>query len=167
MKPSADNHPNKEYLKTKVMTASPEQLQLMLYDGAIRFCEQARTAIENKEIEKSYTLILRAENIVMELCNGMKNDVAPDICANMKRLYLFCYERLVEANMKRVLPPLDEALQVLRHMRETWMLLMEKLHQEKSQQAVEIPSAIPIPSPSGDQREPAELRLGAVINFQG
>ena len=46
------NTPN-EYLKTKVMTASPEQLQLMLYDGAIRFCEQARSAIEEKQIEQS------------------------------------------------------------------------------------------------------------------
>jgi flagellar secretion chaperone FliS len=164
--PTPDNNPNKEYLKTKVMTASPEQLQLMLYDGAIRFCEQARGAIEAKEIEKSHNLIMRAENIVMELCNGMKSDVAPDICANMKRLYLFCYERLIDANMKKNSDALDEALRILRHMRETWMLLMEKLHQEKSQ-VVEIPSAIPIPSPSGDHREPAELRLGAVINFQG
>ncbi len=62
-----------EYLKTKVLTASPEELQLMLYDGAIRFCEQARVAVANKEIENSYNLIVRAENILMELTNAMKD----------------------------------------------------------------------------------------------
>ena len=58
-----------EYLKTKVLTASPEQLQLMLYDGAIRFCEQAREAIKNREIEKSYQSLSKAEKIVLEMCD--------------------------------------------------------------------------------------------------
>jgi flagellar secretion chaperone FliS len=167
MKRSADNPLNKEYLKTKVMTASPEQLQLMLYDGAIRFCEQARAAIENREIEKSYNLIMRAENIVMELYNAMRNDVAPEICENMRRLYMFCYNRLIEANMQRALPPLDDAMRILRHMRESWILVMEKLHQEKSPSADKSSSS---PSPRAAQpspHEPAELQLGAMINFQG
>jgi flagellar protein FliS len=166
---SADNHPNKEYLTTKVMTASPEQLQLMLYDGAIRFCEQARAAIENKNVEHSYNLLLRAENIVMEMCNGMRDNVAPDVCANMKRLYLFCYECLVDANMKKNLKPLDDAMRILRHMRESWILLMDKLKAERSGATAEIPAAVPIPPPSSSsaRNEPAELRLGAVVNFQG
>ena len=67
-----------EYLKTKVLTASPEQLQLMLYDGALRFCEQARLAIENRQIEDSFNALARAEKIVMELCNGMRDEVAPE-----------------------------------------------------------------------------------------
>ena len=94
------NTPN-EYLKTKVLTASQEQLQLMLYDGAIRFCEQARNAIENKQIEQSYNLIVKAEKIVMEMCHSMRDEVAPETCANMRRLYIFCYEKLVDANLKK------------------------------------------------------------------
>ena len=119
------------YLETRVMTASPEQLQLMLYDGAIRFCEQAREAIEAKEIEQSFTLISKAETIVMELCNSMKEDIAPETCANMRRLYLFCYDRLVQANLKREIAPLQEAVTVLNELRETWLLLMEKLNSER------------------------------------
>ena len=123
------NTPN-EYLKTKVMTASQEQLQLMLYDGAIRFCEQARNAIENKQIEQSYNLIIKAEKIVMEMCNSMRDEVAPETCANMRRLYIFCYEKLVDANLKKENKSLDDALQVLRHLRETWILVVEKAKKE-------------------------------------
>ena len=43
--------PINQYQKTKILTASPEQLQLMLYDGVIRFCEQARETIQAQKIE--------------------------------------------------------------------------------------------------------------------
>jgi len=119
------------YLETRVMTASPEQLQLMLYDGAIRFCEQAREAIEANEIEQSFTLISKAETIVMELSTSMKDEIAPETCANIRRLYLFCYDRLVQANLKREVAPLQEAVTVLHELRETWLLLMEKLNGER------------------------------------
>ncbi len=54
--------PSQEYLKTSVMTASPEMLTLMLWDGAIRFAEQGKEAILKKEIEGSYKALVRAEN---------------------------------------------------------------------------------------------------------
>jgi len=122
-----------EYLKTKVLTASPEELQLMLYDGAIRFCEQARQALLDKEIEKSFHLLTRAESIIMEMCTAMREDIAPETCAKMRGLYIFCYEKLVTANMKKDIDALDEALKVIRHMRETWTMLIEKLKAEQSQ----------------------------------
>ena len=144
------------YLETRVMTASPEQLQLMLYDGAIRFCEQAAEAIKVGEIEQCYTLISRAEQIVMELSNSMKDDVAPETCANMRRLYLFCYDRLVQANLKRALEPLQEALSVLGELRETWVLLMDKLNDERGSSVAGKPSADPI---AGE--------MGATISVEG
>ena len=147
------------YLKTKVLTASPEQLQLMLYDGAIRFCEQARNAIEKKEMENSYKLLTRAENILMELCNSMREDVAPETCANMRRLYLFCYNRLVTANIEKQLKPVDETLKILRHLRETWIMLMEKLQNEKTSQQ----SHDPTPNPD----DLLAQEIGATISCQG
>jgi len=52
------------YLRAKVFTATPEQLQLMLYDGAIRFSEQARAAMDKKDYEASYNGISRAQKII-------------------------------------------------------------------------------------------------------
>ena len=157
-----------QYLKTKVLTASPEELQLMLYDGAIRFGEQARIAIENQEIENSYNLIVRAENIILELTNSMKDEIAPETCANMRRLYVYCYEQLVEANVKKTIEPLNNALKVLRHLRETWILLMEKIKEERAQELTDSSDLPP------DQAEnPPEIddllnhQIGATLNVEG
>lgn len=162
-----DNNTNNagEYLKTKVLTASPEQLQLMLYDGAIRFCEQARTAIQDKKVEESYNLINRAEKIVLELFNSMREEIAPETCANMRGLYMFCYDRLVRANMKKDLTSLDEALRILRHVRESWLMLMEKLKKEKAAQQPQIPSPEPPTEKPVDANQLHEV--GANINFEG
>ena len=157
-----------EYLKTKVLTASPEELQLMLYDGAIRFGEQARVAIENREIENSYNLVVRAENIILEMTRSMKDEIAPETCANMRRLYIYCYEQLIEANVKKTTQPLDNALKVLRHLRETWILLMEKIIEERAGQ----PSGIdPMQQLTADT--PPEIddllnqQIGATLNVEG
>lgn len=149
------------YLETKVLTASPEQLQLMLYDGAIRFCEQAKTAIGSGEIETSYQLITKAEKIVMELQGSMRDDVAPETCANMRRLYMYCYDRLVTANLKKDIKAMDEAIDLLRDLRQTWVMLIEKLHEEKAEQAPKIPEAI------GNTVEAFGEEVGATINFEG
>ncbi len=150
------------YLETKVMTASPEQLQLMLYDGAIKFCEQASEAIKTKNIEESFNLITKAENIIMELNNSMKDEYAPEACANMRRLYLFCYDRLVTANLKKDLKALSEAIEVLRQLRETWLMLIEKLKEERSEEASGQEPELQMSTPSGPREE-----IGATINFEG
>ena len=61
-----------QYLRTKVLTATPEQLQLMLYDGAIRFAEQARLALQKKDFEGSYNGISRAQKIIAELSCALR-----------------------------------------------------------------------------------------------
>lgn len=157
-KPTSNSH---AYLETKVLTASPEQLQLMLYDGAIRFCEQAKTAIDAGEVENSYLLITRAEKIVMELQGSMRDEVAPETCANMRRLYLFCYDRMVTANLKKDINALDEAIEVLKNLRETWMLLIEKLKDERADELEASDSTAP------DAIEGVEQEVGATINFEG
>lgn len=157
------NNPN-AYLKTKVLTASPEELQLMLFDGAIRFCEQARPALQQKKIEDSYNSITRAQKIVMEMVNALRDEADPDTCANMRALYLFCYQRLIDANIEKEITPLDEALQILHHMRETWLLLMEKLKDTKIEQSSEAQSEN---QPSQAPSELGPLEVGATVNFQG
>lgn len=155
-KPNTSN----QYLKTQVMTASPEQLQLMLYDGAIRFGEQARQAIEEHDVERSYQAIGRVEKIVMEMASSMRDDLAPETCANMRRLYMFCYDRLVQANTKKNLDALDEALEVLRHLRETWIMLMGKLRKENNDITPKNP-----PTPQED--DALAMAVGATINLTG
>ena len=157
------------------MTASPEQLQLMLYDGAVRFCEQAREAIKNKQIENSYKLLSKAENIVLELANSMRDEIAPQTCSKMRGLYMFCYDRLVTANMKRNVEPVDEALKILRHMRDTWQMVLDKLNEEKKDQSFSQPEPpvrqnsdqTDMPANVPNSEELAELMVGSNFSAQG
>ena len=122
------------------MTASPEQLQLMLFDGAIRFATQGRDAIQSAQIEKGYDLLTRAQRIVLELRNGMRPDVDPQLCAQVGALYMFVYRKLVEANINKDLDALDDALRILRHQRETWVMLVDQLRHEGAPPGGESPA---------------------------
>ncbi len=121
----------RQYLRNAVLTAPPEQLQLMLYDGAIRFAMQAREALEAHDIEKSHELLLRTQKIVLELYNGLRPEIDRELCTQMGGLYMFVHRKLVEANVSRSVSAVDEALQILRHVRETWTMLIGKLRAER------------------------------------
>lgn len=116
-----------EYLRNAVMTATPEQLQMMLYDGAIRFARQAREALERRDFETSCERLIRAQNIVTALENGLRPEVNASLCEQLAALYGFIFRRLVDANMHRDIGAVDDALRILEHQRETWRLLMDKL----------------------------------------
>jgi flagellar secretion chaperone FliS len=124
--------PTQEYLKTTVMTASPEMLTLMLWDGAIRFAEQGKDAILKKDIEGSYKSLVRSQRIITELTTNLKHEVNPDLCGKLASLYNFIYRRLVDANISKKSELVDDALEIMRHQRETWVMLMEKLTKERA-----------------------------------
>ena len=122
--------PGSAYLRDAVMTASPEQLQLMLYDGAIRFASQGQEAIKAENHEEAFEKLSRAQKIVLEMEQALNHDLAPDLCERMSSLYLFVYRKLVDGCVERDLHAIEEALGILRFERETWVMLMEKLAKE-------------------------------------
>jgi flagellar protein FliS len=119
--------PVNPYLKTKIMTASPEQLRLMLYDGALKFCRQAKVALDDKNYEDSYSNLMRAQKIVLELSTSLNHDADPQLCQRLSALYTYVYRLLVDANMKRETGIVDEAIKLVEYERETWQMLMKKL----------------------------------------
>ena len=119
------------YLRDAVMTANPEQLQLMLYDGAIRFALQARDAIEKKDFENMYLRLTRSQNIVLEMLNGLNRDTNPGLCGRMAAIYNFIYRKLVDACVHRRVEEIDDAVRLLRMERETWQLLVNKILQTR------------------------------------
>ena len=115
------------YLRDAVLTATAEQLQLMLYDGAIRFALQGRDAIQRKEFETSFDKLTRAQNIILEMQGGLNYDVNHTLCERMASIYNFVYRKLVDANVNRDVTHIDDALKVLRIERETWQILVNKV----------------------------------------
>lgn len=144
------------YLRTKVLTATPEQLQLMLYEGAIRFAEQAKLALQQKNFEQSYTLICRVQKIINELSCTLKHDVYPELCQKLSSLYNYVYRKLIDANTHHEVSALDEALEILRYQRETWVMLMDQLGKQKAAVAA---TKIEMPGPN--------TRMEASISMQG
>jgi flagellar protein FliS len=145
-----------QYLRMRVMTATPEQLQMMLYDGAIRFCDQARVALQEKDYEKSYNSISRVQKILTEMSSTLKHDVFPELCGKMSALYNFAYRKLIEANIDHSIESLDEALNVLRFQRETWSMLLDQLGKSKAANA-----ATRINMPAPDSRMEAQISMSA------
>lgn len=114
------------YLRNQVMSAKPEELRLMLFDGAVRFLNMARKGLVNKDYDVSYTNISKAQKIVLELSNSLNREVMPDVTEKLSALYTYIYRLLIDASTKRHTEPLDEALKLLKYERETWALLIEK-----------------------------------------
>jgi flagellar protein FliS len=121
-----------EYLRNAVMTASPEQLQLMLYDGAIRFARQGIEGVRNKDWESSFNGFSRAQKIIVEMNQSLNHDVDPHLCKRMSSLYTFIYQKLVEASLTRDLRTAEDILKLIEYQRETWVMLMEKLRTEQA-----------------------------------
>ncbi len=117
----------KDYLRHAVMTATPEQLQLMLYDGVIRYASQAKSALESNDYEASHDRLTRAQNIMLEMQSGLNYDVNPALCRKIASVYNFLYRKLIDANVHRDLQAVDDALKVLRIERETWRILVDKV----------------------------------------
>jgi flagellar protein FliS len=132
------------YLRSKVMTASPEELRLMLLDGALRFAHQARNGLGSKNYEAAYSGFTQCRAIIMELATSMNEAAAPELTEKVKSLYTFFYSELVQASFERDVARLDKVIELLEFERETWAMLMDKLAEERGQAARhgEAPRAI-------------------------
>lgn len=110
------------YAKNKVMTASPAELTLMLYEGAIKFCNIAITAIEKSNFEQANTNIQKVENIISEF-QATLNTKYP-IAKDFNNVYVYIQQRLLEANLQKSTEILEEVLKHLRTLRDTWKEVM-------------------------------------------
>ncbi len=132
-----------EYLRSTVMTATPEQLHLMLYDGALRFTRQGIDGLKNRDWEAAFNGFSRAQRIMLEMTAALNYDVDRNLCTRMAGLYNFVYNKLVEACCNRDVKPAEDALSILSYQRETWVMLMEKLREERSGPVTPPPSSPP------------------------
>lgn len=112
----------KTYGNNKVNTASPAELTLMLYEGAVKFCNKAVIALEKRDYEGVNYNIQRTRNIVVELKTTLnhKYPVADDF----EKLYDYIFMLLVDANMKKDMELLERALEELRSIRDIWKQIM-------------------------------------------
>ncbi len=111
------------YQNNAIQTASPADLTLMLYEGAIKFSNIAIVAMENGDLEKVHTNIVKVENIIQELRRTLDHKYS--VAQEFEKVYDYIYRRLVDANVKKDKEILEEALGYIREMRDTWKEVMK------------------------------------------
>jgi flagellar protein FliS len=107
------------YRDSSVLTASREQLVVMLYDGAGRFLRQARAALEDGDIARANQRLQRGEAIVSELLNTLNHE-AGTIADQLSSIYLFCLRHLSEARVERDPERVGQVIDLLAELRESW-----------------------------------------------
>lgn len=118
-------NPYQAYQQNSVMTASPQELTLMLYNGCLKFMKLSKRAMEDKKYEDKNTNMIKAQAIIQELRYTL--DPAIELSAGLSQLYDYIYGRLVEANMKNDLMILEEVENLVKELRDTWKLAMDQL----------------------------------------
>ncbi len=113
-----------QYNNSKILTASPAELTLMLYEGAIKFCNIAIVAVEHKDIEKAHENIRKTERIIDYFRQTL--DMNYPVAEDFERVYSYLSQRLVEANVRKDKEILEEVNKHLRSMRDTWKEVMKK-----------------------------------------
>ncbi len=108
-----------KYLQTSVQTATPAQLLIMLYDGAIRFCKKAIDSIQKKDYQSAHNNLSRAQDIIYEFMETLDHSLP--LSKNLMQLYEYFLHRLVEANIQKNEQAAAEVLQYLIELKETWV----------------------------------------------
>ncbi len=117
-----------QYQNNKVLTASPAELTLMLYEGAIKFCNVAIAAVEQKNVEKAHNNIMKVQRIIDYLRQTL--DMKYRVAQDFENIYVYLSQRLVEANMKKDKDILEEVNMHLHSVRDNWKEVM-RINREK------------------------------------
>ena len=111
------------YASNKILTASPAELTLMLYEGAIKFANIAMAAMENNDVEKAHNNVIKVRNIILEFQSTLNYDYP--VAQDFNNVYEYLKFRLTEANLHKQPEIMEEILGHLRTMRDTWKEVME------------------------------------------
>ncbi len=125
----AVNNPYAKYKTNSINTATPEELTLMLYNGALKFANQAMAALEAKDYIKFNQLIQRVQDIIREFQITLKPQY--EISEQLDTLYDYIYRCLFRANLKKDKELLIEATDLIRSMRDTWKEAMKLAKQDQ------------------------------------
>jgi flagellar protein FliS len=129
------SHPFATYQRTNVNTADQRTLIVMLYDGLLRFLRKAEQKINAQDIEGAHNYLVRSREIVAELLATLRPEKGGDIGRNLKRLYAYAFDRIVEANLYKDKARIEDVIRVMSILRDGWLSM-------KSVQAPAAPEGV-------------------------
>lgn len=123
------------YRKVDVETASQGKLIVMLFNGAIQRAEEARRHILKGNVEGVHNNLIRAQEIVGELRGALNMNAGGDIARNLDRIYEYYQHLLIMANVRKDVRPIEECVNAMTVMRDTWQELFLRLARENTTEA--------------------------------
>jgi flagellar protein FliS len=124
----AQGRPYQAYQNTQVQTSNQKQLIVMLFDGMNRFMNKAIRAIRENDIEMAHSSLHRTGQILLELLSTLREDKGGEIATNLKKIYVYCYERIVIANLKKDVETIQDVQVILNNLAEGW----KQIHRPKA-----------------------------------
>lgn len=121
----------KQYQKNQIETATPEQVLILLYDGAILYLNKAKAALEQKDYEQWNKNLIGSERIILEFMDTLDMENGGELAKNLYKLYEYFYNTLVTANLNKDTQKVDEILRHLKGLRETWQKAIAIANTEK------------------------------------
>jgi flagellar secretion chaperone FliS len=118
-------NPNEIYQRNQIMMAKPEELTLMLYNGGVKFVNQAKMAIEKKDPAKAHSLIMKTQEIITELMVTLNMEI--ETSGSLYSLYDYMKQRLIEANISKDIEILKEIEGMFQELKTTWSQAMKSL----------------------------------------
>jgi len=128
----AYGRPYQAYQQNSVQTSSQKQLIVMLYDGMHRFMTQAVQAIEQGDVEAAHQNLNKTSKILLELLGTLREDKGGEVAANLKKLYVYCYEQVVISNLKKDVEGIKSVQKVIGNLRDGWKELYSASTQTQS-----------------------------------
>ncbi|MNB88218.1 Flagellar protein FliS [compost metagenome] len=108
------------YQKNKYQTASPHRLTLMLYNGAIQFAGKAREAMLENNISDTNLYLQKSQDIIYELLSSLNVKEGGELATNLKNLYFYMIDRLIESNIQKKSSGIDEVMNMLEELKSAW-----------------------------------------------
>ena len=119
------------YRQQRILNAPPEHLTLMLYNGCLKFIDDGRAFLEQKNYEEANNSLQKAQRIISEFRLTLNFDY--EISHQLLPLYNYVYDRLVEGNIKTDLAQIDEAKGIITELRDAWFQAMKTARIEKGE----------------------------------
>jgi len=127
--------PARTYLRNRILNASPMELIIILYEGAITALKKAKECAAAKDRPRMCEQVIRAQDMVRELRNAL-DMTRGEIAEGLYRLYTFMVQRLIKANLEKEVKYIDEVLTMLADLKNTWLQAVANL---KEKPKVEVP----------------------------
>lgn len=122
------------YQEMSILTAPPERLLLMLYEGLIKNVARAREAIAEGDADTRRASLRKARDIVTELMTALNFEIGGEIAVNLHRLYRYINGRLIQADITPTDEPLEHAMRVIDILNDAWVKAVDILHEEQANQ---------------------------------